>query len=69
MPAAEEACATRLSGRAARATDGAKHVFTPGHLRLLQVGHLTALGAALPGKLELFNADLLKEGDFDEVCR
>ena len=33
------------------------------------MAHLTALGSALPGKLELVNADLLKEGDFDEICR
>ena len=35
----------------------------------MQVAHLTALDAALPGNLELHNADLLKDGDFDEICR
>ncbi len=34
-----------------------------------QVSHLLALGKALPGNLELWNADLLKDGDFDEVFK
>lgn len=32
-----------------------------------KVQHLLKLADALPGKLELFEADLLKAGDFDEV--
>jgi hypothetical protein len=32
-----------------------------------KVAHLRALGEALPGKLTLHEADLLKEGSFDEV--
>ena len=32
-----------------------------------QVAHLQALGDALPGTLELWDADLLQEGAFDEV--
>ena len=31
----------------------------------MQVEHLIKLGEALPGKLELFEADLLKDGSFD----
>ena len=34
-----------------------------------KVQHLLTLADALPGKLELFEADLLKAGDFDEVVR
>ena len=34
-----------------------------------KVQHLLKLADALPGKLELFEADLLKAGDFDEVVR
>lgn len=34
-----------------------------------KVSHLLKLAEALPGKLELFEADLLKEGDFDDVVR
>lgn len=34
-----------------------------------KVQHLLTLSDALPGKLELFEADLLKTGDFDEVVR
>ncbi|KAK9915197.1 hypothetical protein WJX75_006019 [Coccomyxa subellipsoidea] len=34
-----------------------------------KVQHLTKLGNALPGKLELREADLLQEGSFDEVVR
>jgi len=35
----------------------------------VQTGHLLALGHALPGKLELWDADLLTDGSFDEVFR
>ncbi len=35
----------------------------------VQTGHLLALGDALPGKLELWDADLLTDGSFDEVFR
>ena len=34
-----------------------------------KVQHLLTLSDALPGTLELFEADLLKAGDFDEVVR
>ncbi len=34
-----------------------------------KVQHLLALSDALPGQLELFEADLLKDGDFDNVVR
>ncbi|KAK9842312.1 hypothetical protein WJX81_005982 [Elliptochloris bilobata] len=34
-----------------------------------KVAHLTALGDALPGKLELHEADLLKEGSFDAAVK
>lgn len=34
-----------------------------------KVQHLLKLSDALPGNLELFEADLLKAGDFDEVVR
>ena len=34
-----------------------------------KVQHLQKLSDALPGNLELFEADLLKAGDFDEVVR
>ena len=32
-----------------------------------KISHLQKLGEALPGNLELHEADLLKEGSFDEV--
>ncbi len=32
-----------------------------------KVAHLESLAAALPGTLELYEADLLKEGSFDKV--
>lgn len=32
-----------------------------------KVAHLLALGESLPGKLELHEADLLKQGSFDKV--
>jgi nucleoside-diphosphate-sugar epimerase len=31
--------------------------------------HLEALGSALPGRLSLHEADLLKEGSFDEIIQ
>ena len=34
-----------------------------------KVQHLLTLSDALPGQLELFEADLLKDGDFDNVVR
>jgi saccharopine dehydrogenase-like NADP-dependent oxidoreductase len=34
-----------------------------------KVAHLHKLGEALPGKLTLHEADLLKEGSFDEVVK
>lgn len=34
-----------------------------------KVAHLEALGKALPGKLTLHEADLLKQGSFDEVVK
>lgn len=34
-----------------------------------KVSHLEALAAALPGSLKLYEADLLKEGSFDEVVQ
>ncbi len=34
-----------------------------------KVAHLLKLGDALPGKLTLHEADLLKEGSFDEVVK
>ncbi len=34
-----------------------------------KVQHLLTLSDALPGQLELFEADLLKAGDFDNVVR
>ena len=34
-----------------------------------KVTHLKALGDALPGKLELYAADLLEQGSFDEAVR
>lgn len=33
-----------------------------------KVGHLTAMAEKLPGTLELFKADLLAKGAFDEAC-
>ena len=35
----------------------------------VQVAHLKALGDALPGTLELWDADLLHEGAFDDVVK
>ena len=35
----------------------------------VQTGHLLALDHALPGKLELWDADLLTDGSFDAVFR
>lgn len=34
-----------------------------------KVAHLVKLGEALPGKLTLHEADLLKQGTFDEVVK
>lgn len=34
-----------------------------------KVAHLTALADALPGKLTLYAADLLRPGTFDEAVR
>lgn len=34
-----------------------------------KVAHLRALADALPGKLELFAADLLQPGSFDEAVK
>lgn len=34
-----------------------------------KVAHLKALAAALPGTLELYSADLLTPGAFDDVVR
>lgn len=34
-----------------------------------KTAHLTALDAALPGKLTLHEADLLESGSFDEVVK
>lgn len=34
-----------------------------------KIAHLEQLAAALPGTLDLYEADLLKEGSFDEVIK
>lgn len=34
-----------------------------------KVSHLLALANALPGTLDLYEADLLKEGEFDDVVK
>lgn len=35
----------------------------------MQVGHLINLGEALPGRLELVEADLMQEGSFDDAVK